>query len=138
MENYSLFGTITQEQDSEGGQLIKLLGKLPPLDLGAVTKIANSPSRDSCFTRSYYSYPAKFQSQLPEFLISIAAFQIFLLHQVLVQEYMFKDQTTKFQRVMLLEQMDIILKELMIQLFLIVLECIILVLEFIFYLHLLH
>lgn len=71
-EEYSLFGSPPKRKKTVGKKSIKLLGNLPPLDLDLVTEIANSPSKDIGYTRTYYSYPAKFQAQLPRVFISEA------------------------------------------------------------------
>jgi DNA modification methylase len=44
---------------------------LPDLIAADIHKIANSPSKDSGYTRTYYSYPAKFQAQLPHKLVAL-------------------------------------------------------------------
>jgi DNA modification methylase len=44
--------------------------KTSALNLVEIRRIANNPARDEGFTRTYYSYPAKFQAQLPHALIT--------------------------------------------------------------------
>ncbi len=71
-QNYSLFGSLPKRKKTIAKKSIKLLGKPTGLDLDLVTEIANSPSKDAGYTRTYYSYPAKFQAQLPHVLVSEA------------------------------------------------------------------
>lgn len=51
---------------------IHLHSGLPPLDLNWLSEIANSPAKDAGYTRTFYSYPAKFQAQLPHQLVATA------------------------------------------------------------------
>ncbi|MHA1227421.1 MAG: DNA methyltransferase [Candidatus Hodarchaeales archaeon] len=44
--------------------------RLSITDLSTITQIVNSPKRDSGYTRTFYSYPAKFLSPLPYFIIN--------------------------------------------------------------------
>lgn len=41
------------------------------VDLDVIAQVANNPVRDQGFTRTYYSYPAKFLAQLPRTLIEM-------------------------------------------------------------------
>jgi len=50
--------------------MVQLPGSLPPLDLDWLAEIANSPAKDTGYTRTFYSYPAKFQAQLPNQLVA--------------------------------------------------------------------
>jgi len=52
--------------------MVQLPCGLPPLDLDWLAEIANSPAKDTGYTRTFYSYPAKFQAQLPNQLIAAA------------------------------------------------------------------
>ncbi|MFC1739135.1 DNA methyltransferase [Planctomycetota bacterium] len=66
----NLFGRSQIKHILKGKKCIKLPGKLPPLDVDWMSEVANSPAKDSGYTRTYYSYPAKFQAHLPNALIS--------------------------------------------------------------------
>jgi len=52
--------------------MVQLPDGLPPLDLEWLAEIANSPAKDTGYTRTFYSYPAKFQAQLPNQLVAAA------------------------------------------------------------------
>jgi DNA modification methylase len=66
-----LFDYKPRAAEGKAGR-IALPGKLPPLELDWVSEIANSPAKDSGQTRTFYSYPAKFQAQIPSALVSAA------------------------------------------------------------------
>jgi len=64
-----LFDTTSLKIQKKKKYII-LPGRLPPLDVEWISAVANSPAKDSGYTRTYYSYPAKFQAHLPNALIS--------------------------------------------------------------------
>ena len=65
-----LFDTIRAKDGQHGDTYVNLPINLPPLSVSWISKIANSPAKDRGYTRTYYSYPAKFQAHLPNGLIS--------------------------------------------------------------------
>jgi len=67
-----LFDTICTKTGKHTLQHIKLPINLPPVDINRISSVANSPTKDRGYTRTYYSYPAKFQAHLPRALISSA------------------------------------------------------------------
>ncbi len=68
-----LFGEAPRpEKKSIHLNVIRLPDGMPPLDLEWLSEIANSPVKDAGYTRTFYSYPAKFQAQLPNQLVAAA------------------------------------------------------------------
>lgn len=64
------FETVNAKDGQHGDIYVNLPINLPPLSVSWISKIANSPAKDRGYTRTYYSYPAKFQAHLPKGLIS--------------------------------------------------------------------
>jgi len=65
-------GSPHPDEKSAHWKVLRLPDGLPPLDLEWLSEIANSPVKDAGYTRTFYSYPAKFQAQLPNQLVAAA------------------------------------------------------------------
>ncbi len=66
-----LFGEPSDARKKSADRtMVQLPGGLPPLDLDWLAEIANSPAKDTGYTRTFYSYPAKFQAPLPNQLVA--------------------------------------------------------------------